>query len=403
MKEKKCLLVLTVLFMFLSSLTTISVPAEFSDPYVKFYVSPTSYPFANSGERFRIDIRIDTNIPNNSPQGIVAWGIFFQVNPDSLEIGRVITSRAGYYLWEWADWEWLPYPVSYINIDPEKGFADIAEFVSPTPSYGAGDPQEVGTDRLVSIDVTSRSYTLPCLIDVFNAEYMTPDGVWHQVDIIEDGYYGAAPIIQSAVGSGPIPIDLTDPVGTTWHELYPNYCNDWVLVGWTDNTDGKLSTSDQIEMLDETGWVYEFHVDSVTTTIHWTFKPDGTSPPSGDPAHAEPDETYPIRVEGFMADPIGSVWHQIYPDYCRQFRITSWEDNNPNGVFDPSDQFDFVYEDEPGVTYWAHLDAVSTDIIISPELPIIPEFPIGLALEILFMPVVIYIVWRNKQRKKLLP
>jgi len=98
MKEKKCLLVLTVLFMFLSSLTTISVPAEFSDPYVKFYVSPISYPFANSGERFRIDIRIDTNIPNNSPQGIVAWGIFFQVNPDSLEIGRVITSRAGYYL-----------------------------------------------------------------------------------------------------------------------------------------------------------------------------------------------------------------------------------------------------------------------------------------------------------------
>ncbi len=36
------------------------------------------------------------------------------------------------------------------------------------------------------------------------------------------------------------------------------------------------------------------------------------------------------------------------------------------------------------------------------NLPPVPEFPLGLALEILFMPVIIYIFWRSKQRKKLL-
>lgn len=36
-------------------------------------------------------------------------------------------------------------------------------------------------------------------------------------------------------------------------------------------------------------------------------------------------------------------------------------------------------------------------------VPPVPEFPIGLAFEILFIPVIIYILWRNKQRKKVLP
>jgi len=33
----------------------------------------------------------------------------------------------------------------------------------------------------------------------------------------------------------------------------------------------------------------------------------------------------------------------------------------------------------------------------------VPEFPLGLALEMLFIPVVIYLLWRSRQRKKMLP
>jgi len=35
--------------------------------------------------------------------------------------------------------------------------------------------------------------------------------------------------------------------------------------------------------------------------------------------------------------------------------------------------------------------------------PPVPEFPIGLAVEILFIPVIIYILWKSKQKEKVLP
>ena len=45
---------------------------------------------------------------------------------------------------------------------------------------------------------------------------------------------------------------------------------------------------------------------------------------------------------------------------------------------------------------------IQAGLTIIPNQPV-PEFPIGLALEILFIPIIIYILWRNKQRKKVLP
>ena len=105
-------------------------------------------------------------------------------------------------------------------------------------------------------------------------------------------------------------------------------------------------------------------------------------------------------TDAVMRDPIGSYWHQIYPDYSRRFKITSWEDNG-NQVFDVSDQFDFEYEDEPGVTYWAHLDAVSTDLIWSfkDKEPPTPEFPLGLTLILAIAPAIpIAYLWRLKKK-----
>jgi hypothetical protein len=103
-------------------------------------------------------------------------------------------------------------------------------------------------------------------------------------------------------------------------------------------------------------------------------------------------------------DPIGTYWHVIYPpeDFCRWIQITSWDDSDGSGTFTASDQFDFIYlDDDPPVTVWAHLDEVTTDIILSfkeKEEPV-PEFPFGVNLLMLLAPIVPLIyLWRLRKK-----
>lgn len=406
MIAKKYLLLLIILPILMLSLATINMPVQAKADYVKIWVAPTVYPYIEPGlprgaSRFTIDIMIEVGpgLVWPDPEGIVGWGIYFRVNPAVLELlGQYPGAMSGYFLWQAADLEGWPYPSVTAYTDATTGFADVSEQISPTPEYGADD--YYNGYKLISIKVESLSDTIPCLLDIYNAEYMTSDGSWHQIEMIVDGWYGAVGGFQSEITGAYSPTQ--PPIGTTWHELYPNPSHMWEIIDWADNTDGKLSASDQIEMVNETGWVYPFHVDAVTTTIHWTFKPSEPEPPAGDPAHAEPDESLPLRVEGFMENPLGSYWHQIYPDYSRQFKITSWIDNG-DGTFGASDQFDFEYEDEPGVPYWAHLDAVTTDIIISqkgdPWPEPVPEFPLGMALMIAIAPAIpILYLWRLRKK-----
>jgi len=186
----------------------------------------------------------------------------------------------------------------------------------------------------------------------------------------------------------------------TWHELYPGYSRTWTLKSWVDNGDGYLSASDQIDM-EIPGWVYWFHVDQVTVTIHFTYKlPDvGTG-------EAEPEtpmtELPPVEPGVF---PESSRWHMIYPEYSRMFTITSFEDNGVTpGQFDPSDQFDFIFDDTPETTHWAHLDSVSTDILVSQKgepTETTPEFPLGIGvlMSLVALIPVVY-TWRTRPKKK---
>jgi hypothetical protein len=200
-----------------------------------------------------------------------------------------------------------------------------------------------------------------------------------------------------------------------WHEEYPNYGEQWHLTSWEDNGDGILSESDQIDMINSTDWIHWFHVDVVTITIHFTFKPDGSNP-TGEKAVAE--STIPI-TEMPTGTPVATQWHQIYgpplgggssgpAGFCRTFTITSWTDNSPGGTFNPSDQFDFTYADDTGdppVTYWAHLDTVTTDIILSmkpipPEHAGVPEFPFGITILMALAPAIaIVYLWRTRPKK----
>jgi len=134
------------------------------------------------------------------------------------------------------------------------------------------------------------------------------------------------------------------------------------------------------------------------TTIHFTYK--DTYPD----AKAAAENTTTLDP----TNPIGSSWHQIYPpgNFSRTFTITSWTDNGGPGVFDPSDQFDWEYDDAPGMPVNAHLDAVSTDIIVTqkpiPPEPPIAEFPLGLGIVMALAPMLsIVYIWRLRKNKEL--
>jgi hypothetical protein len=236
-------------------------------------------------------------------------------------------------------------------------------------------------------------------ISLVDCYYTTVDGVKHPVDIVDGGHYGTPPEQYTMSYMGSL-LPPGDPITSHWHELYPTYSHEWDLTSWVDNGDGDLTASDQIDMIqtlgDEVGWKYWFHVDEVTVTIHWTYK----APDSGEGAAEPPELTEP--PEPWDTHPIGSTWHMVYPDYSREFRITSWEDNDQDGKFNPSDQFDFEFFDEPGVIHWAHLDEITTDIILSfkDKEPPAPEFPLGAAVEVGLIVAVAYIWWTRRRRLK---
>lgn len=45
-------------------------------------------------------------------------------------------------------------------------------------------------------------------------------------------------------------IDLYNPICSSWHELYPEYCEEWHLSSWDDNGNGYLDTCDVIDLTD---------------------------------------------------------------------------------------------------------------------------------------------------------
>jgi hypothetical protein len=149
-------------------------------------------------------------------------------------------------------------------------------------------------------------------------------------------------------------IDPTDPVGTTWHELYPSFCQSpYTITGWADNGDGELSHCDVIAMENPDGVTECHHVLIVTYTLELT----QLEPPSTDPHYMD------LTDDGGkdpLADPVETLWHEVYPEYCREHVIVEWIDNE-SGELDFCDQI--VCGD--GAVY--HVEGVHTDMVTEPE------------------------------------
>jgi hypothetical protein len=150
-------------------------------------------------------------------------------------------------------------------------------------------------------------------------------------------------------------IDVNNPVGTRWHELYPNYCTSpYEITDWKDNGDGVLSYCDTIDMTyDPEGEpkTETEHVVLVTYTLELTWIDEPTEPHYW-------DWTYEEQADP-LVEPVCTWWTEIHPVFGEEFHIAGWEDNG-SGVLDFCD---VVIDDFGG--QW-HVEGVHTDIITEP-------------------------------------
>lgn len=155
------------------------------------------------------------------------------------------------------------------------------------------------------------------------------------------------------------------PNGSHWHELYPLYCKDWQQINYYDSSsavpNGLLDPCDNIVLYNTgNGILKEFHIDRVLPTYFLTCFPLDGGPPT--PVTMEPATSNPGN------NPECEIWHEIWPQYCREVHVNRWVDANGSGVLDPCD---YVYlkggPGEPEVRY--HLDRIGCDIIITEKIP----------------------------------
>jgi len=146
-------------------------------------------------------------------------------------------------------------------------------------------------------------------------------------------------------------IDPTHPVGTQWHQLFPNYCRQpYTITGWKDNGDGQLSFCDTLSMTNPEGLTECVHVVDVTITLELT----KVNPPDGFTHYW--DWTH---LGDPLDQPVCTWWEEIYPDKGAEFHIAGWEDNGSGGL----DFCDGIIDDS-GAQY--HVEGVHTDMTTEP-------------------------------------
>ena len=65
------------------------------------------------------------------------------------------------------------------------------------------------------------------------------------------------------IGFGP----QRNPICEIWHEVYPDYCNEWHVEDWADNGDGYVSPCDFVWIWSEIQGMEQFHVLEVNLNI----------------------------------------------------------------------------------------------------------------------------------------
>ena len=287
MQKKYCLLILA--FAFMLGTIVASLPPVKAQDTVRFYVwnyaaGTNIYPGVSPPGYVIVEVWIDSpEAWDNTPEGIVGYALSVRVDPRALEVvaagkirvaapppvgfleGFLIEYGYGYYDpfigWVGRETKFLTGP-----IDATTGtIIEASEYIMGYTELGVGAGG--GPQPLMRFAFKSRSDTLASPIDLcgpwdavletieITAIYTTVDGTDHYVDVLDDGYYIAeTPDTMFVDALGASPYDPHNPIGSKWHELWPEPCREWSLDSWEDNgeppgePDGILDPSDQIDM-----------------------------------------------------------------------------------------------------------------------------------------------------------
>lgn len=169
--------------------------------------------------------------------------------------------------------------------------------------------------------------------------------------------------------------ELSSPLNTQWHELWPIFCRQYHLSSWEDNGDGTLSFCDHIEMYRKPdGPPKPYHVEEVTITLY--VEPLSTNNIIDDFTNflISPEPMYIELVGGYntsaLMNPVGTQWHEVYPTYCTAYNLTDWADNQ-SGTLDYCDNILLRNEWTGQVSEW-HVEEIAVDIVVTQE-----PWPVG--------------------------
>ena len=158
--------------------------------------------------------------------------------------------------------------------------------------------------------------------------------------------------------------NLSNPVCTYWHEIYPYYSRWWHLSSW-ENFYG-LSPSDQIvlalkdEFGEPTGKQAEYHVDKLTVAMNLTSTYDGREHIVKFEESLKEFKMYHWR------DPVSTQWHEVNPEYCRQWHILAWKDDG-DGYLGYCDLI-LMIDKHTGWEEVFHVESLSTDMWLTLKL-----------------------------------
>lgn len=172
--------------------------------------------------------------------------------------------------------------------------------------------------------------------------------------------------------------NLTEPVDKQWHELWPFFSKEYHLSSWNDTSgDGVLSYCDWIDMYEKPdGAVKPYHVEDVTITLNVTLErvvfiviDDLVENGPGNFLFSE--SMYIEHKGGYdpavLAAPNSTQWHEIYPEFCTEYRLIYREDHCATGL--SSSDLIWLEDKETGwITEW-YVEEVAIDIVVTPEPP----------------------------------
>ena len=69
---------------------------------------------------------------------------------------------------------------------------------------------------------------------------------------------------------------------------------------------------------------------------------------------------------GDLNDPLGADLHELSPNYCNDYNLSSWYDNNNDSALSPGDVIDITDDDTGEKTYW-HVYTVTVTVIATAQ------------------------------------